>query len=102
MEKEIEMELMIRVKRLEKSLRVAIAALALALAALAGIVWQTRITDASMLRVRGVTVVDQRGTDRVWIGAPVPDPIVQGEQRPRSGPISGVILLDANGNERAG
>src|SRR5262245_66010477 len=37
----------------------------------------------------------------MWIGAPVPDPIVQGKRLKRSGPISGVILLDAKGNERS-
>ena len=32
------------------------------------------------LRGRQITVVDAKGTERVWIGAPVPDPIVQEEK----------------------
>jgi len=54
------------------------------------------------LRVRQITVVDAKGTERVWIGAPVPDPINQGRRVPRNGAVSGIILLDAKGNERGG
>ena len=47
-------------------------------------------------------IVDDKGTERVWIGAPVPDAIVQGQRQKRQGPISGMVLLDAKGNERGG
>jgi hypothetical protein len=52
------------------------------------------------LRVRQIVIVDEKGTERVWIGAPVPDPIIQGQLQKRQGPVSGVILLDAKGNVR--
>jgi len=54
------------------------------------------------LRVRNITVVDAKGTERIWIGAPVSDPINQGRRVPRNGAVSGMIVLDANGNERGG
>ena len=53
------------------------------------------------LRVRQITVVDQKGVERVWIGAPVPDPLRQGVHGRRIAPVSGVIVIDAKGNERA-
>src|SRR5262249_15419944 len=33
---------------------------------------------------------------------PVPDPIKQGRRVPRNGTVSGMIVLDAKGNERGG
>jgi hypothetical protein len=54
------------------------------------------------LRVRGIVVVDEKGTERVWIGAPVPDPLIMGKRHPRGGKASGIVLLDEEGNERSG
>lgn len=54
-----------------------------------------------ILRVRGLVVVDEKGTNRVWIGAPVPDPAILGWRHPR-GEMSGIILFDEEGNERSG
>jgi hypothetical protein len=64
--------------------------------------WTFRQQQSEVLRVRQIVIVDEKGTERVWIGAPVPDPIVQGQRQKRSGPVSGIILLDGNGNERGG
>jgi hypothetical protein len=64
--------------------------------------WTFRPQQSDTLRVRQIVIVDEKGTERVWIGAPVPDPIVQEQRGKRSGPVSGIILLDAKGNERAG
>ena len=50
-----------------------------------------------VLRVRQTTVVDEKGTERIWMGAPVPAPTVDGKRVKRSGPVSGIILLDAKG-----
>lgn len=55
-----------------------------------------------VLRVRGLVVVDAAGTDRVVIGAPVPDPIMLGRRFPRGGPAHGLLLFDEEGNERGG
>ncbi len=55
-----------------------------------------------ILRVRGIAVVDENGTERVWIGAPVPEPLILGKRFPRGGKMSGIILFDKEGNERSG
>jgi len=54
-----------------------------------------------VLRVREITVVDAKGTERVWTGAPVPDPIGWGKRSKRAAPASGIVLLDAKGDERS-
>ena len=55
-----------------------------------------------ILRVRGIVVIDEKGTERVWIGAPVPEPLILGKRFPRGGKMSGIILFDEEGNERSG
>jgi hypothetical protein len=55
-----------------------------------------------ILRVRGLVVVDERGTERVYIGAPVVDPTRFGKRFRRDGPVSGILLFDREGNERGG
>ena len=54
------------------------------------------------LRLRRLAIVDENGTERVVISAPVPDPISLGKRLPRGGKVSGVLLFDAEGNERSG
>ena len=56
----------------------------------------------SILHVRGLVIEDQSGHERVRLGAPLPDPIVHGVRRKRSGAVSGLLISDANGNERGG
>jgi len=55
-----------------------------------------------MLRVKRLAVVDNKGTERVVIAAPLPDPIIQGKRVPRDGPASGMLIYDPKGNERGG
>lgn len=58
-----------------------------------------------VLKVRGLVVVDPTGMERVVIGAPLPEPIILGKRfprGPRGGGISGILLYDAEGNERSG
>ncbi len=57
---------------------------------------------AGILRVHGLVVVDENGTERVWIGAPLPEPLILGKRFPRGGNVSGVMLYDDEGNERGG
>lgn len=61
-------------------------------------------TDAVLgtLRVRNVIVLDSNGTERVWIGAPLPEPRLLGKRTKRGDPVSGILLFDAEGNERGG
>src|SRR6266536_1653407 len=55
-----------------------------------------------VLRVRSLVVTDKSGHERVRLGAPLPDPIINGVRRKRSGVVSGLIILDEKGNERGG
>jgi hypothetical protein len=55
-----------------------------------------------ILHVRGLVVEDQNGHERLRLGAPLPDPIIHGVRRKRSGAVSGLLISDANGNERGG
>ena len=55
-----------------------------------------------MLTVKRLAVVDEKGTERVVIAAPLPDPIIQGKRVKRDGPASGILIFDPKGNERGG
>jgi hypothetical protein len=71
------------------------------------ILWTNSIINPNfisneILRVRGLVIVDAKGTERVWIGAPVPEPLVLGKRLPRGGDVSGILLFDEEGNERSG
>src|SRR5690242_11631739 len=57
---------------------------------------------SDFLRVRGIVVVDEKGTERIWIGAPVTHPLNVGKRHPRGGKASGIVLLDEEGNLRSG
>jgi hypothetical protein len=91
-----------RVRRLERQLKAVTALWLLTLLAVVIVAAKPQGDPPDKLRVRQITIVDEKGTERVWIGAPLPDPIVQGKRQTRSGPISGIVLLDAKGNERTG
>ena len=47
-------------------------------------------------------MVDERGTERVLIAAPVPDAMIAGKRHKRDGAVSGVMIFDATGTERGG
>jgi hypothetical protein len=91
-----------RIRRLERQVRVLYAAAAALLVVLGLSVANSKSGPPDTLRVRQITVVDANGTERVWIGAPVPDPVKQGKQLKRKGAAAGIILLDADGDERGG
>jgi hypothetical protein len=55
-----------------------------------------------VLRVRQLVVVDEKDTDRIVLGAPVPGPQVRGKRLKRRSPGTGIQANDASGNERAG
>ncbi len=61
-----------------------------------------RIPDDGILRVRGLSVVDGNGVERVRVGAPLPEPLDLGKRFPRGSEIGGILLFDAEGNERSG
>jgi hypothetical protein len=55
-----------------------------------------------VLTVKRLAVVDEKGTERVVIAAPLPDPIILGKRTKRDGPVSGILIFDPKGNERGG
>jgi hypothetical protein len=59
-------------------------------------------TDDGILRVRGLIVEDANGVGRVVIGTNLPDPMLLGKRVKRGGALSGILLHDAEGNERGG
>lgn len=54
------------------------------------------------LTLRELVIVDARGTPRVRIAAPLPDPIMLGKRFQRGDPVSGILIYDDEGNERGG
>jgi hypothetical protein len=66
-----------------------------------GLIAATR-PQASDLRARSLTIVDEKGTARVVIAAAVPDPMVGGKRMPRAGAGAGILLNGPDGNERGG
>ncbi len=53
-----------------------------------------------VLQVRGLVVVDDFGTPRLQIGAPLPDAPILGKRINRESTAHGILLFDAEGNER--
>ncbi len=58
--------------------------------------------STEVLRVHKLVIVDENGTDRIVIAAPVPDPQIRGKRVPRRTPGAGIQINDASGNERGG
>lgn len=54
-----------------------------------------------VIKTRGVIIVDDKGRERVILGAPVPDPDPTGMKK-RINPAHGMIILDPEGYERFG
>ena len=55
-----------------------------------------------VLKARGLVIVDEHGKTRVRIGAPLPEPIILGKEQKRDDSIAGILIYDAQGNERGG
>lgn len=52
-----------------------------------------------VIKARGLIIVDEKGRERVILGAPMPDPPNEGK---RINPAYGMMILDSNGYERFG
>ena len=113
MTESVNCELLQRVSRLERScagLRLAVTALVLLLIAnvvgIPGLRGEAAVAQKpgpdDVLIVRGLVVVDGNGRERVRLGAPLPDPVVNGKRLPRKAAVSGVLIFDADGDERGG
>ncbi len=80
----------------------ALACLAVAALACAGLAAGRSPEIHDLIRARRVEVLDGRGVERVIIGAPLPDPMLLGRRVDRGEAVSGILILDAEGNERGG
>jgi len=61
-----------------------------------------RAAQPENLIVKRLAVVDQKGTERVVISAPLPEPMINGKRGKRDSPVSGILIFDPKGNERGG
>jgi hypothetical protein len=61
-----------------------------------------RAAQPESLTVRRLAVVDEKGTERVVISAPLPEPMINGKREKRDSPASGMLIYDPKGNERGG
>jgi len=95
----------VRITQRRQRLLWSVTSMALAGLILAGFARPNRLplTDKDgILHVRGVVVEDLNGVERVRLGAPLPDPLIDGVRHQRSGVVSGLLISDAKGNERGG
>ncbi len=95
-------DLVQRIERLERQLRRARTLLGagLLVGAAVALVAATAVTEPEGLRARSLTIVDEQGTERIIIAAPLPSPA--GEANPRFLPATGMMINDSNGRERFG
>lgn len=91
-----------RAARLERRQRrfLAVGMLAAAVPILAG--WQESQTPQENIKARAISIVDKNGVARLVLGAPVPNPVVNGKPMQRKASATGIIFNDAAGNERGG
>jgi hypothetical protein len=64
--------------------------------------WQSVQTPQESLKTHALSIVDSNGVVRFVLGAPVPNPVVDGKTKERRSPATGIIFNDAAGNERGG
>ncbi|HXM41369.1 MAG TPA: hypothetical protein VN924_08960 [Bryobacteraceae bacterium] len=91
-------------KRYRRQMVLTVCLIALMLLQAAYTLWATRRESANgqIVRARGLIITDEKGTERIVIGAPLPDPAILGKRHKRDGPVSGLIIADATGTERGG
>lgn len=56
----------------------------------------------TVLRAKGLVIIDDDGTERVWIGASLPGKLVNGKREQRPSKQAGIVLYDDKGIERSG
>ncbi len=64
--------------------------------------WQSVQVPQENLKTHSLSIVDSSGVVRLILGAPLPNPVVQGKTKERRGSATGIIFNDAAGNERGG
>jgi hypothetical protein len=64
--------------------------------------WQSVQAPRDNLKTRALSIVDSNGVVRLTLGAPVPNPVIEGQTKKRRSPATGILFNDAAGNERGG
>ena len=79
-------------QRYRRLMLLTICLIALMLVQTAYTLWATSraTTNGQILRARGLIITDEKGTERIVIGAPLPDPLILGRRHKRDGPVSGL------------
>ena len=91
-----------RIEHLERTHRHFLASAAVLLAVFLLAAWQSAQAPQENLKAHAVSIVDSSGVVRLVLGAPVPNPVVQGKTKERRVTATGIIFNDAAGNERGG
>jgi hypothetical protein len=94
-----------RIEALERRFRLALMVPAILVFVLIFAAWHTsaqRDVPPDVLTTRQLVIVDDKGTKRVVLGAPAPDPVMGGKIQKRRSAFNGLILNDAAGDERGG
>lgn len=91
-----------RAERLERKQGRFLAGTFVLLAALFIAGWQSVQTPQENIRTHTLSIVDSSGVVRLVLGAPLPDPVIEGKTKARRGSATGIIFNDAAGNERGG
>jgi hypothetical protein len=94
-----------RINKLQRQLKLAVVLWIVTFGVLTGAAWSWNSAAEQTfdkIRVRQITVVDENGTERIYLGSPLPDPLVDGKRAARAKPSTGIILNNNKGNEVSG
>jgi hypothetical protein len=64
--------------------------------------WQSVQAPQENIKTHALSIVDSSGVVRFVLGAPLPNPVVEGKTKERRSPATGIIFNDSAGNERGG
>jgi hypothetical protein len=64
--------------------------------------WQSVQAPQDNIKTHTLSIVDSSGVVRLVLGAPLPDPVIEGKVKARRGSATGIIFNDPAGNERGG
>jgi hypothetical protein len=96
----------IRMKRLERSLKVVLCSFLLLCCVCAGLMLRPKSIQAASpetLRVRKLIILDDAGKERIVIAAPIADPVVDGKAIKRRVAVgAGIQFKEPDGTERGG
>jgi hypothetical protein len=90
-----------RIGSLERRAKTMPAAITITVAVLLFAGWQ-QAHDTDVITAKELVIVDDHGTRRLMLGAPLPGPIMGGKPQTRRSGFNGLVLNDTSGNEIGG